>query len=220
MRTRTVVTALLALALPALVVVPLALAASGDAPPPKPGAAGPKKPDANNQVALSEFMSTCLQGNAKFLSRDFPGSIDTYRKAIQLAPKNPLGHYLLGEAQLATGNMAEAEASWKQADLLAPAAANPVLRARILFVQADLKEQQKKWDEAKALWQAYADLAAKLVGDGGSPSPEAGVHPASAASRLQAIEASMKLDKDYEVVRQRIKDTADGGVFTLIDASK
>jgi tetratricopeptide (TPR) repeat protein len=154
----------------------------------------------------------CVQGNAKFLSRDFPGAIETYRKAIQLAPKNPLGHYLLGEAQLASNNLTEAEASWKQAAQFAEAK-DVLLKARIYFVLADVNERQKKWEEARAAWQTYLDYANKVMDSG------AGVFPSSATSRIQAIDSAIKQDKEYEAVRKRIRDTADGGVFTSMDAA-
>jgi hypothetical protein len=84
------------------------------------------------------------------------------------------------------------------------------MRARILFVVADLKERQKKWDEARAAWQAYLDWATK--------NPNAGTFPASGQSRQQVIDNMTKQDKAYDVVRQRIADTKNGGVFT--DMSK
>ena len=38
---------------------------------------------------------------------------------------------------------------------------DPALRARVLFVLADLKERQQKWDDARAAWQVYLDWASK-----------------------------------------------------------
>ena len=87
---------------------------------------------------------------------------------------------------------------------------DPALRARILFVTADLKERQKKWEDAKAAWQAYLDWAKRF--------PGAGVFPASALSRQAVIDTAMKQDKAYEIVRQRIAASQDGGVFS--DPSK
>jgi tetratricopeptide (TPR) repeat protein len=167
------------------------------------------KYDPNNVKAISEFMDTCVQGNAKYASRDFQGATDLYRKAIQLDPNNALGHYLLGEAFLAQNNLTEADATWSRAANLSNEK-NPALRARILFVVADLKERQKKWDDAKAAWQVYLDWANRFA--------DAGAFPGSATSRQQVIDTMTKQDKAYDVVRQRIADTKDGGVFT--DLSK
>jgi tetratricopeptide (TPR) repeat protein len=222
MRTHSIATLLFALGLPALALVPFAAsAASGKGTKkaavsasasvePSPGAsAGGKRRDPENVTGISEFMETCVSGNAKYVSRDFTGAIDLYRKAIQSNPKHPLGHYLLGEAQLAAGNIGEAEASWKQAELVADGR-DPTLRARILFVLADIRERQKRWDDAKAAWRVYADWSAKYA--------DAGVFPQSASSRQQVIDAMMKQDKAYDIVRQRIAETKDGGVFTDLNA--
>jgi tetratricopeptide (TPR) repeat protein len=162
-------------------------------------------------VALSaDYVKACEQGAGKYASRDFAGAIEQFRKAIELNPKQPLGYYLLGEAQLAAGSLTEAEAAWNRA-LLESGEQDPSMRARILFVVADLKERQKKWDEARAAWQAYLDWAGKY--------PNAGAFPASGQSRQQVIDNMTKQDKAYDVVRQRIADTKNGGVFTDLSKS-
>src|SRR5689334_3872569 len=77
----------------------------------KPAAAAKPKvaPDAGerydpeNITAISQFMETVGKGNEKYAAKDYPGAIDTFKKAIQLNPRQPLGPYLLGEAHLAMG---------------------------------------------------------------------------------------------------------------------
>ncbi len=152
-----------------------------------------------------KYTDACSQGNARYAARDFPGAIGHYKGAIELDPKKPLGHYLLGEAYLAAGSVAEAEASWNRASLES-GEKDPAMRARILFVLADLKERQWKWDDAKAAWQRYLDWTNRF------PSPAG--FPASARSRQQVMEAMLKQDKACEAVRRRITETNDGGVFT------
>ena len=159
------------------------------------------KYDPDNRTHISKFMETAVEGNKKLVSRDFPGAIQLYRQAIQLQPTNPLGHYLLGEAQSASGNLAEAEASWTQADNLGDKV--PDVKVRILFCLADLKERQKKWDDAKAAWQRYKEYIASHAGAGGAP--------ASADARISAIDEMLKQDKAYDIVRQRIAAEKDGG---------
>ena len=195
----------------ALVVCSVALGAfalvSADArgdnkPAGKGAAAADDKYDPQNRTHISHFMETCVQGNAKFISRDFPGAIEIYRKAIQLQPTNPLGHYLLGEAQSASGNLTEAEASWTNADNLGDK--DPPIKTKLLFVLADLKERQKKWDDAKAGWQRYAQYVAAH--------PDAGGSAATSDARIKAIDDMLKQDKAYDVVRQRIAaEKADAG---------
>jgi tetratricopeptide (TPR) repeat protein len=171
---------------------------------------GAKAKDEIPSSASGKYSLQCAQGNAKYGSRDFQGAIALYRSAIELDPKNPLAYYLLGEGQLAAGNIAEAEASWNRA-LTASSDKDPAMRARILFVLADLKERQWKWDDAKVAWQAYLDYTNRF--------PNAGAFPASARSRQQVIDAMLKQDKAYEIVRKRIAETKDGGVFTDLSKS-
>jgi tetratricopeptide (TPR) repeat protein len=194
--------ALLLLLAPALALSPLLapMVARGD---------GPKKSgDAAASASNREYATDLSQGNAKYVARDFDAAIALYRKAIEVSPNLPSGHYLLGEAQLAAGHLDEAEASWGRA--LGASDKDPSLHAKVLFVLADLKERQRKWDDAKAAWQAYLDWADRH--------PNASAFPPSALSRQQVLDAVIKQDKSYEVVRQRIAASQDGGVFS--DPSK
>jgi hypothetical protein len=111
---------------------------------------------------------------------------------------------LLGEGYLATNNLGEAEAAFKTAEELNDAKL-PLVRSNVLFAVADVYEREKKWDLARAAWQAYAEHAGKLGADSGA-------HPGSGAARLKAVDDWLKLDKQYEVVRQRIAaEKADAG---------
>jgi tetratricopeptide (TPR) repeat protein len=170
-----------------------------------------RKKGGGDEAAPAEggkYKAACREGNTKYAARDFAGAIAAYQKAIEVDPNNGLGHYFLGEAQLAAGNLVEAEAAWNRASLATDK--DPALRARVLFVLADLKERQKKWDDARAAWQMYFDWATKY--------PNAGAFPGSAQSRQQAIDSAKKQDAAYSVVRARIEETKGGNVFT--DLSK
>ena len=166
---------------------------------------GKKKTDASTAAPSREYSTMCAQGNAKYVSHDYEGAIEAYRKAIERSPHQALAYYLMGEAQLASGSLADAEASWNRA-ALEVGEKDPALRAKVLFVTADLKERQKKWEDAKAAWQTYLDWANRF--------PDAGVFPATAQSRLTILDTVIKQDKAYEVVRQRIAASQDGGVFS------
>jgi tetratricopeptide (TPR) repeat protein len=200
MRPRTPLLALTLLAVPAAVLVPIA-AARGDGSTPAPVAsassAGATKHDPDNRAGLADWMDRCVQGNAKFIAKDIPGAIDLYRQAIQLAPKRPLPRYLLGEAQMASMNFADAEGTLKEALDLSDDR-DPNVRGKILFLTADVREREKKWDEAKVAWQAYAEYSSKHS--------DAGMTPSTPPARIQAIDDMIKQDKAYEVVRQRIVD--------------
>jgi tetratricopeptide (TPR) repeat protein len=178
------------------VVVPSVAAGGADSSSAKPASdAGRHDPD--NRAGLAEWMDRCLQGNAKYLAHDIPGAIDLYRQAIQLAPKRPLPHYLLGEALLGGGSLPEAETAFAEAEQ-ASDDRDPDVRGKILFVLADIKEREKKWEDARVAWKTYGDYAAKHV--------DAGMTPATPTARVQAIDDMLKQDKAYDVVRQRIAD--------------
>jgi tetratricopeptide (TPR) repeat protein len=186
--------------------------ASGQKPDPRPKAkpSGSDRPDAGdrydpeNITAISQFMETVGTGNEKYAAKDYPGAIDVYKKAIQLNPRQPLGPYLLGEAYLAMNNLGEAEAAFKTAeDLNDPK--QQLVRSHVLFALADCYEREKKWELARTAWQAYTEHTAKLGPDGGG-------HPLSGAARIKAVDDWLKLDKQYEIVRQRIAaERADSG---------
>jgi tetratricopeptide (TPR) repeat protein len=193
MRSSRAFTFVLTIALPLVVSVPIVLAAGG-------GAKGTKA--ASGETA--KYADLCKQANQHYEGKDIPAAIELYKKAILIQPRNPLAHYLLGEAQLGSGNLQEAETEWLQAEQVADGGPASI-KAKILFVLADLRERQKKWDDARAAWEKYAEVAAKLGADGGA-------FPGSSQSRLQMIDDMTKQDKAYDVVRQRIKEE-DGGTL-------
>jgi tetratricopeptide (TPR) repeat protein len=173
-------------------------------PKPKNAPDAGERYDPENVTAINQFMETVGKGNEKYAAKDYLGAIDVYKKAIQLSPRNALGPYLLGEAYLATGNLGEAEAAFKTAEELNDPK-YPLVRSHVLFAVADVYEREKKWEQARTAWQAYTEHAAKLGQDGGA-------HPLSGAARIKAVDDWVKLDKQYEIVRQRIAaEKADSG---------
>jgi tetratricopeptide (TPR) repeat protein len=183
----------------ALVLLVGSASAADKAPPAKGNkkvAAEPAEPtyDPENVTGISRYMEAMIKGSAQYVARDFAGALETFRGAIPLAPKNPLGHYLTAETQLAMKNLTEADASLQQAEPLTDERTAGV-RAKVLFLVADLKERQKKWDEAKTAWNAYAEWATTHAQV---------AFPTTAKSRIQAIDEVAKQDKAYEAVRQRI----------------
>jgi tetratricopeptide (TPR) repeat protein len=154
--------------------------------------------------ANREYTSACATGNARYATKEYDAAVASYRKAVELAPDKPLAYYLLGEAQVAAGNLGEADAAFNHA---LEASGNDVsLHAKVLFCLADLKERQRKWEEARTAWQTYLDWA--------DHHPNASAFPTTAQSRMQVLDGVLKQDKQYEVVRQRIAASADGGVFS------
>jgi tetratricopeptide (TPR) repeat protein len=152
-----------------------------------------------------DYLAICALGNAKYAARNRAGAEESYKLAIAQQPNQPLGHYLLGEAELASDDREGAQAEETLAASLA-GERDPALHARALFVLATIQERQKRWDGARAAWQMLLDWAGRF--------PSANGAAASARSRIEAIDAMRKQDAAYEGVRRRIAETQDGGVFT------
>jgi tetratricopeptide (TPR) repeat protein len=178
--------------------------ASGSARPQATSSVGPKY-DPDNVTAMSRAVEALLAGQALYIKKDFAGATDAFRKGIQLGPRNPLGHYLLAEALLASGNAQEAQAALSQAEELSDDR-NPELRGRILFLQAEFAERERSMDASVTKWTSYAEYAAKHT--------DAGTHPGTAAARLAAIDKLLKLEKATEGVRARIAAEKDAGTDT------
>jgi tetratricopeptide (TPR) repeat protein len=195
---RRTVALVVAIAFP-LALVPLV--ASGE---PKPEPKPADKYDPDNIRGISQFMEVAAKGISMYAAKDTTGAIDTFKKAIQLAPRNPYGHYLLAEAYAGTGNLGEAEAAIQQALELNDPKAH-LVRSHVLFLAAQIAERQKKWEQAKAAWQAYTEHASKMAADSGA-------HPTSGVERMKALQRVVDLEKAYAPVRERIAaEKADAG---------
>lgn len=151
--------------------------------------------DPAGQRGISPFMIKILKGNAAYAARNFAGSVTRYREAILEDAEHPLGHYMLGQAQLAAGNLAEAEASYNAG--LRFAKTNKRLYAKLLFVLADLHERQAKWADAKQGFGAYAAYC--------RANPDANGYPASAEGRIKAIDKREEVAKQATLVKERME---------------
>jgi len=163
---------------------PTAAPVAAPGPAPKPGVLG-----------VGPFWNAIDKGDAAYIARDFEGAIKAYRGAIEKEPNNPMGHYRLGAVQLAKGDLAEAELSWQAG--LRFADKDPKVRAKLLFVLADLRERQRNQDEAIARWHEYA----KHV----QSQPESKGFPATAVEREKRLMAWKQLNADSLVVKERIE---------------
>lgn len=183
----------------------LVLPAWGEGAAPSP-VAGPDggPPEAPPRRLPHAFVEACARGAAQYAAHDYASAIETFRGAIELAPQAAVGPYLLGEALFASGDVTGAEDAWGRAG--AASEGDPAMRARVLFVVAQAKEQQKKWGDARAAWDAYRAWAARF--------PQAAAFTASADARAAAIDTMLAQERAAEVVRKRIAETRDGGVFT------
>ena len=151
--------------------------------------------DPDNVTAISEYQVTVNKALERWAAKEHTNAIDTLRKAIRLAPKNPLGPLLLAELYILKNNLGEAEAALAQAR--DGSTQNAQLYARVLYFSADLSERQKKWDAAVAGWQLYVEY----VGKAGVGWPEVG------AQRFARMQKHAEMEKAYVAVRQRASTT-------------
>jgi len=193
-------------ATPALAQTPAAAPAPPTPPPAPPvapaaapaaPATGTRAPSAPVPVGASPYSEAVQKGDSLLLARDFDGAIAAYKAEID---KNPaLGHYRTGEAQLAKGNVAEAEAAYQTA--LKLVGTDDKLRSKLLFVLADLKERQKANDDAITRWKEYEEHARTVAAAKG--------YPATAVERVKRNEEWKKISADAAEVRARIKKRID-----------
>ncbi len=179
----------------------LSLASSASAVPPTKASAAPaakaKLKDDAAAKAHKQFLDAIKDGTTKYLAKNVAGAIEAFEGATEIEPRNPLGFYYLGEAHLGNKDLAQAETAWLKAAQVADQG-SPGLKVKVFFVIADLRERQKRWDDAKAAWQQYADLLASY--------PNGATYPQVAAERIAAIEKMQAQDKAYEIVRKRIAE--------------
>lgn len=156
--------------------------------------AAKKRTDPKGITGISPFMELIVKGNAAYVARDYATAISTYQEAIKKAPNRALGHFLLGQAFVAEKKLDEADGAYHTAHRYAEK--DPVMRGKALFVIADLREQQQRWDDAHTAWKAYGDFVAAT--------PKANGYPNTPTARLKAIEKRKELEKQYGKVKERI----------------
>ena len=152
--------------------------------------------DPEGPTGISPMYEQVLKGDAAYAAKDWDKAIEAYRAAIEKDPSQALGHYRLGEAQLASGKLDDADQAW-QAALRASGDKDPVWHAKALFVLADLKERQGKGDEAVAEWKEYASYVGSH--------PKALGYPATATERQKVIETQKDVAAKAAKVKQRIQ---------------
>jgi predicted Zn-dependent protease len=128
----------------------------------------------------------------------------------QKNPNVPLGHYRLGEAQLAKGDTHEAELSWQAA--LRFAGKDERMRSKILFVLADLKERLGASDDAVTRFNDYLNHS--------KANPTTKTYPASASDRIKRAEEWKKIVADSAEVKARIEKRIKEADESMLKSSK
>jgi len=157
------------------------------------GADGVRR-DPKGVKGISPFWEAIKKGDDAIAARDAEGAKAKYQEAIRSEPHHPMGHYRLGEAELTKGNLKGAEESWQSG--LRFAGQDPTLKAKLLFLIADVKERQRALEEARNGWNAYEGFAKVAT--------EAKTYPGTPPERIKRIEDLKKIEAEYTPVKERI----------------
>jgi tetratricopeptide (TPR) repeat protein len=149
-----------------------------------------------NESKASAFLAAIKIGDAAYLIRDFESARASYREALMLDPESAVALYRLGETERAAQHLGEARVAFETA--LRFVDNDHALKAKLLFVLADLAERSQSFDVARGIWNEYAEFAAV--------SGRVRVFATTAIERLQRLEAKRVLDLDYVAVSARIKE--------------
>jgi tetratricopeptide (TPR) repeat protein len=143
----------------------------------------------------SPYTPKVLKGNAAYKAKDYAGAVVAYKEAIAADPAAPLPYYLLAEAQIAAGSLPDADVSLKAG--LAKADTNDVVKCKLLFVLADLRERDGKLEEARKAWEDYAQFV--------TSHPASNGYLATATERIRVIDQHFDLGKKSAAVKARIE---------------
>jgi tetratricopeptide (TPR) repeat protein len=143
----------------------------------------------------SPYNPKLLKGHTAYAAKDYQGAVAAYKDAVAADANDALALYFLGEAQLATGSMAEADSSYAKG--LSVVGAKDDLHAKLLFVIADLRERQGKWPDAKKAWDDYTQFL--------GAHPTAKGYATTATERNKVIDTHVDLEAKYGEVKKRIE---------------
>jgi tetratricopeptide (TPR) repeat protein len=159
--------------------------------PEVPKAAG--KPEAS--AKRTSFADSLAAGDQAYRAKDFDAALTAYQQAQSAEPKNPSVPYRLGQVQIAKGDLKQAEAAYLAALKLAGADHAP-LKAKLLFVLADVRERMKSYNDALVDWTKYGSFAKEHA--------DVKAFPQTAAERKKRLGEYDKLVSEYAAVKARI----------------
>lgn len=159
------------------------------------GLAAAPQGDAQARTGAAPSDGNIAKGHAAYLARDFQVAISAYKEAVAKDTADPAAYYFLGEAELAAGSAADADASFAAG--LRNAGTKDEIHGKLLFVVADLRERQGKWPEAKKAWEEYAQFL--------GTHPNVKGYSATATERVKMVDGHVDLEAKYAPVKLRIE---------------
>lgn len=175
-----------------------------------PNGPGPLRKDPQGVKGISPFQEAIKKGDDLITAHDLEGAVAAYTEATSHEPKNALGHYRLGEAQVAAGDLGGAEAAFIAG--LRFAGSDAPLKAKLTFCLADVHERQKAYDKAGDSWSEYQALTTQHS--------EARGFPATALERKRALDAWKAASADAAAVKARIEKRAQAADEAMRKSSK
>jgi len=192
-------TRLRSLVLISALLTPFVVHAQGT-PAAKPAAkSGEPKKDPAGLKGISPFWEAIKKGDNLYIARDYDGAIAAYQEALRAEAKNAMGHYRIGEAYRAKGQLEEAERAW--IDAVRFVGRDHGLRAKLIFVLADLRERKRELDKAKDQWAAYAQFAQQQA----NAKPPVPTYPNTPPERQKRVDAWKEQVEKYKAVKTRIE---------------
>jgi tetratricopeptide (TPR) repeat protein len=160
----------------------------------------------------AEYRAAIKSGDRHFLAKQFAEAERFYQEAVERLPDVAEAYGRLAAAQRELGKFDEAVETLGRG---LQTSSTVTERAKLVFLQADIRERQRALPQATERWNAYLELAGggERTIDLDAPEeeaptpavPGATVYPATAHERLKQIAAAEKRFKEYGVVKERIK---------------
>lgn len=163
-------------------------------------------PTAAAQEPTPEFQAQVQTGVRRMIGQQLSQAVREFQAAVDLDPGQPAGHYHLGEAKRATGDLDGALSAFRTCSSVAQRRGDLLHQARCVFATADTLERMAApepgtrvddggLEAAREGWRdvlRFAESNARLV------------NPQIARARLTAIDQALEQERVYVDVRQRI----------------
>lgn len=166
--------------------------------------------DPAGQKGISPYNERLAKGRKAFESKDLDGAIAAFEQAVASDKQPMTGYILLAQARWAKGDRAGAAQATEDAR---QSAGTEAQQSKLLFFDGEIAERTAEdavkgpednpsdnWTTPKEAWSGYAAFVAGHT--------KALDYRASATERDKQIDARIKRETDYAIVRKRIADNA------------